>query len=146
MTQMRGWLVSLVALAALLVFGPLGLYVWASGGADGGSAAAEGGGGPAGIAPRDELALTGCRIDPASRRVVADVRVVGGRTGPAVYVATVEFREGPAGPTTRALVELTPAADAEAIGPVWPPGATPWCGLAGAELSPAPSPTAPAGR
>ncbi|RSS80945.1 hypothetical protein [Streptomyces sp. WAC06614] len=135
MTQMRGWLVALVALAALLVFGPLGLYVWASGGGSGGgSAVAEERGGA------QDLAVTGCRIDPASRRVVADVRVVGHRPGTGAYVATVEFREGVAGPTTQALVRLTPeAGSAEAVGPPWPPGTTPWCGLADAQASPSPS-------
>lgn len=31
----QGWLVGLVTLAGLLVFAPLGLYVWASGGGAG---------------------------------------------------------------------------------------------------------------
>lgn len=52
----QGWLVGLVVLAGLLVFAPLGLYVWASGG-DGARAA---------VAPPD-VRITECRVDPPSR-------------------------------------------------------------------------------
>lgn len=121
----QGWLVGLVVLAGLLVFAPLGLYVWASGG-DGARAA---------VAPPD-VRITECRIDPPSRRVVA---VVEGR-GTGSYVVTVEFRDSPPpapdARTSRALAALpglTPdtASRTEVIGPVWPPSTRPWCGVAG---------------
>ncbi|MFD8020049.1 hypothetical protein ACFXJO_32880 [Streptomyces lavendulae] len=130
----QGWLVGLVGLAGLLVFAPLGLYVWASGGD-----------GPAEAPPPPDVRVTACRVDPASRRVVAAVEARG--TGS--YVVTVEFRDreppAPDARTARALTAmpgLTPAApaQAEAIGPVWPPSTTPWCGIAG--VAPAP-PAAP---
>ncbi|MBT1188746.1 hypothetical protein HET69_33380, partial [Streptomyces sp. CJ_13] len=75
----QGWLVGLLVLAGLLVFAPLGLYVWASGE-------------PAPQAPATaagSVRVTGCRIDPASRRVVAGVEA----TGQGSYVVTVEFRD-----------------------------------------------------
>ncbi|MFI5861672.1 hypothetical protein [Streptomyces sp. NPDC051546] len=182
----QGWLVALVFVAGLLVFAPLGLYVWA-----GGRPAVR----PAGAAP-DDVRITDCRIDPTSRRVVASVEAVNGYPEPGSYVVTVEFREppaptlappggadtpgggggravrggpsvpgaptgqgapgadstGPAGqgaagvPAARGpqvLVRIPgvrPAATerAEAVGPVWPPAAIPWCGVAAAEFAPAP--------
>ncbi|MCY0925921.1 hypothetical protein OTB20_06815 [Streptomyces sp. H27-H1] len=81
----QGWLVALVFVAGLLVFAPLGLYVWA-----GGAPAAR----PAGSA-RDDVRISGCRIDPASRRVVASVEAVNRFPGPGAYVVTVEFRDHP---------------------------------------------------
>lgn len=119
----QGWLVGLMGLAGLLVFAPLGLYVWASGG-DGTAAP-----------PPPDVRVTACRVDPASHRVAATVEA----RGEGSYVVTVEFRDQqPPGPDTRAsrsLVRvpgLTPAVPsyAEAIGPVWPPATTPWCGVA----------------
>lgn len=81
----QGWLVALVFVAGLLVFAPLGLYVWA-----GGAPAAR----PAGSA-RDDVRISGCRIDPASRRVVASVEAVNRFPGTGAYVVTVEFRDHP---------------------------------------------------
>ncbi|MER5761780.1 hypothetical protein [Streptomyces sp. NPDC002082] len=133
----QGWLVALVFVAGLLVFAPLGLYVWA-----GGRPAVR----PAGAAP-DDVRITDCRIDPASRRVVASVDVVNGFPEPGAYVVTVEFREqpvpGPADRGPQALVKIPgvrPAATerTEVLGPVWPPAATPWCGVAAAEFAPDP--------
>ncbi|KIF01348.1 hypothetical protein PL81_36095 [Streptomyces sp. RSD-27] len=122
----QGWAVGLVALAGLLVFAPLALYVWAS------SPARP----PAASAPPPEVRVTDCRIDPASRRVLA---VVEARGGQGSYVVTVEFRDrGPSLPdarTSRALARLpgltpdTPPARTEAVGPVWPPSTPPWCGV-----------------
>ncbi|GAA3377441.1 hypothetical protein [Streptomyces sp. W1SF4] len=116
----------MVCLSGLLVFAPLGLYVWASGS-------------PAAPAPAPpEVRVTGCRIDPPSRRVVAVLEA----RGEGSYVATVEFRDRP--PTTpdaresRTLVRLpgltrdTPtAARTEAVGPVWAAGTGVWCGVTG---------------
>ncbi|MCX5122857.1 hypothetical protein [Streptomyces sp. NBC_00347] len=133
----QGWLVALVFVAGLLVFAPLGLYVWA-----GGRPAVR----PAGAAP-DDVRITDCRIDPASRRVVASVEAVNRFAGSGGYVVTVEFREqpppGPADRGPQALVKIpgvAPAATerADAVGPVWPPTATPWCGIAEAEFAPDP--------
>lgn len=129
----QGWLVALVFVAGLLVFAPLGLYVWA-----GGAPAAR----PAGAAGSD-VRITGCRIDPASRRVVASVEAVNGYPEPGAYVVTVEFREQPQ-PTARGpqvLVKIPgvgPAATerSEAVGPVWPPAAIPWCGIAAVDFAP----------
>ncbi|MEU3406243.1 hypothetical protein ABZ766_20205 [Streptomyces sp. NPDC006670] len=123
----QGWVVGLVSLAGLLVFAPLGLYVWASSPA-----------GPAGpAAPPPEVRVTGCRVDPASRRVLADVEARGGRGS---YVATVEFRDRKPpqadARTSQTLVRLpglapdVPPARTEAVGPVWPPATPPWCGVA----------------
>ncbi|MFF1410935.1 hypothetical protein ACFVX6_14285 [Streptomyces sp. NPDC058289] len=135
----QGWLVALVFVAGLLVFAPLGLYVWA-----GGRPAVR----PAGAAP-DDVRITGCRIDPTSRRVVASVEAVNGFPEQGAYVVTVEFREqappvpdlGARGP--QVLVKIPgvgPAATerADAVGPVWPTGATPWCGIAAADYAPDP--------
>ncbi|MFD7261723.1 hypothetical protein [Streptomyces sp. NPDC059874] len=134
----QGWLVGLVTLAALLVFAPLGLYVWASGG------------GPTEAAPRpavEDVRVTGCRIDPASRRVLAAVEATGRAEGRGAYVVTVEFRDSatpdPAGRSAQALVRVPGVAPgatehAEALGPVWPAGTTPWCGVAAAEFTAAP--------
>ncbi|MFD3557896.1 hypothetical protein [Streptomyces goshikiensis] len=121
----QGWLVGLLVLAGLLVFAPLGLYVWASGD-------------PAPSSPTvgaGSVRVTGCRIDPASRRVVAGVEA----TGQGSYVVTVEFRDraepGPGVRSAQSLVSIpgvTPGTPerSEAIGPVWPPATTPWCGVA----------------
>ncbi|MBT2480423.1 hypothetical protein [Streptomyces sp. ISL-94] len=134
----QGWLVGLVTLAGLLVFAPLALYVWA------------GGGGPVAAEPRaavEYVRVTGCRIDPASRRVVAPVEATGRREGPGEYIVTVEFRDSPPpDPTGRAaqsLVKLPGVATdaterAEAVGPVWPPATTPWCGVAAATFTTTP--------
>ncbi|MFD9355547.1 hypothetical protein [Streptomyces sp. NPDC060031] len=133
----QGWLVGLVVLAGLLVFAPLGLYVWASG---------EPGAAPPRAAVED-VRVTGCRIDPASRRVVATVQAAGRPQGLGAYVVTVEFRERadavPGDRAAQALVRLpgvAPAAveHAEAVGPVWPPSTPPWCGVAAAEFRPTP--------
>ncbi|MFE4633927.1 hypothetical protein ACFRJ1_11185 [Streptomyces sp. NPDC056773] len=131
----QGWLVALVFVAGLLVFAPLGLYVWA-----GGRPAVR----PAGAAPED-VRITDCRIDPSSRRVVASLEATNGFPERGAYVITVEFREQPP-PAARGPQVLTkipgvaPAATerGEAIGPVWPPAATPWCGVAAAEFAPDP--------
>lgn len=147
----QGWLVALVFVAGLLVFAPLGLYVWA-----GGAPAARAAG-----AAREDVRITDCRIDPASRRVTASVEAVNRFPGEGSYVVTVEFREQPAGadpagpaavvpepgdaaPAARgpqALVKIPgvrPAATerAEAVGPVWPAATIPWCGIAAAEFVP----------
>ncbi len=123
----QGWLVGLVTLAGLLVFAPLGLYVWASGGPSPHEAAE--------VEP--DARVIGCRVDPASRRVVATVEV----TGWGSYVVTVEFRDrehpGPGTRAAQALVKvpgvLPGAAErAEAVGPVWPVATVPWCGVADA--------------
>lgn len=69
----QGWVVGLTVLAGLLVFAPLGLYVWASGE-------------PGAAPPRpavDDVRVTGCRVDAGSRRVVAAVEVAGRPGGPA---------------------------------------------------------------
>lgn len=135
----QGWLVALVFVAGLLVFAPLGLYVWA-----GGRPAVR----PAGAAP-DDVRITGCRIDPTSRRVVASVEAVNGFPDPGAYVVTVEFRDQPPPAPERVAVGpqvlvkipgVRPAAmeRAEAVGPVWPPAAVPWCGIAAAEFAPDP--------
>ncbi|WP_405978987.1 hypothetical protein [Streptomyces sp. NBC_00158] len=121
----QGWVVGMVCLSGLLVFAPLGLYVWASGS-------------PAAPPPAPpEVRVTGCRIDPPSRRVVAVLEA----RGEGSYVATVEFRdrqpEAPDAREARTLVRLPgltpsgPPARPEAVGPVWAPGAGVWCGVAG---------------
>ncbi|MET9855177.1 hypothetical protein ABZY57_19825 [Streptomyces sp. NPDC006450] len=132
----QGWLVALVFVAGLLVFAPLGLYVWA-----GGAPAAR----PA-AAARDDVRITGCRIDPASRRVVASVEAVNGFPEPGGYVVTVEFREQPppAARGPQSLVKIPgvpPAATerAEAVGPIWPPATVPWCGVAAVDFAPDPT-------
>ncbi|MFF4097880.1 hypothetical protein [Streptomyces sp. NPDC001903] len=140
----QGWAVGLTVLAGLLVFAPLGLYVWASGE-------------PGAAAPRpavEDVRVTGCRIDPGSHRVVATVEVAGRPEGTGAYVVTVEFRERAtpdpdpaAARPPQALVKLpgvAPAATehAEALGPIWPASATPWCGVAAAEFTPAGAGTA----
>lgn len=134
----QGWLVGLVTLAGLLVFAPLGLYVWASGG---------GAGEAAPRAAAEDVRVTGCRIDPASRRVVAAVTAAGRPQGPGAYVVTVEFRESadpvPGGRAAQALVKIPGVAlgateYGEAVGPVWPVATVPWCGVADAEFSPEP--------
>ncbi|MEU7602736.1 hypothetical protein [Streptomyces sp. NPDC041003] len=131
----QGWLVGLVTLAGLLVFAPLGLYVWASGGE------------PPGAPPRaalEDVRVTGCRIDPASRRVVAAVEAAGRAEGAGAYVVTVEFRDGaepdPERRAAQALLRIpgvVPGATehGEAVGPVWPVATVPWCGVAGAEFT-----------
>ncbi|MGW1772808.1 hypothetical protein [Streptomyces sp. NPDC002104] len=149
----QGWLVALVFVAGLLVFAPLGLYVWA------GAAPAVR---PSGAA-REDVRITGCRIDPASRRVVASVEALNHFAEPGAYVVTVEFREpppatppgdqpapalapGPAASPPRGpqvLVKIPgvrpgAAEQAEAVGPVWPPAAIPWCGTAAAVFAPDP--------
>lgn len=130
----QGWLVGLVTLAGLLVFAPLGLYVWASGG---------GPREPASRAAVEDVRVTGCRIDPASRRVVAAVEARGRAEGTGAYVVTVEFRESaapdPGGRSAQSLVRIPGVAPgateyAEALGPVWPVATVPWCGVAGAEF------------
>lgn len=126
----QGWLVALVFVAGLLVFAPLGLYVWA-----GGAPAARAVG-----AAREDVRITGCRVDPASRRVVASVEAVGGFPERGAYVATVEFREQPPARGPQVLVKIPgvgPAATerAEAVGPVWPVAAIPWCGIAAVDFA-----------
>ncbi|MCJ1677827.1 hypothetical protein MTF65_10825 [Streptomyces sp. APSN-46.1] len=127
----QGWLVGLVVLAGLLVFAPLGLYVWASGDPP-----------PSAVPPAvaESVRVTGCRIDPASRRVVAGVEA----SGQGSYVVTVEFRDSedpqPGTRSAQSLVKIpgvTPATpeQAEAIGPIWPPATTPWCGIADYSLA-----------
>ncbi|MEU6861753.1 hypothetical protein ABZ924_00530 [Streptomyces sp. NPDC046876] len=139
----QGWLVGLVALAAGLVFAPLGLYVWASGGPGGAGAA---GAGPPRAAVED-VRVSGCRVDPVSRRVVAAVEVAGRPGGVGAYVVTVEFREkaeaAPGERAAQALVKVPGVAPGatergEAVGPVWPAATVPWCGVAGAEFERAP--------
>ncbi|MCX5194736.1 hypothetical protein OOK31_12650 [Streptomyces sp. NBC_00249] len=126
----QGWLVGLMALAGLLVFAPLTLYVWASG--------------PAVEAVVPTARVTSCRIDPTSHRVLAALEA----TGEGSYLITVEFRDAehptPDTRTAQSLVRvpgLTPAtpAQAEAVGPVWPPATTPWCGVASVSLSEPPA-------
>src|SRR5215216_5764890 len=157
----QGWLVALVFVAGLLVFAPLGLYVWA------GSAPPVR---PAGAA-RDDVRITDCRIDPASRRVAATVEAVNRFPGRGAYVVTVEFREQPEQGTDRSPAPVLPAVSAggtpvgggpgpqalvkipgvrpagtergEALGPVWPPATTPWCGIAAADFSPTGPSTVP---
>ncbi|WP_327361789.1 hypothetical protein [Streptomyces sp. NBC_01296] len=133
----QGWAVGLTVVAGLLVFAPLGLYVWASGE-------------PGAAPPRpavEDVRVTGCRIDPGSRRVVATVEVAGRPEGTGAYVVTVEFREkadpDPDAATrpAQSLVKLpgvAPSATehAEALGPLWPPATTPWCGVAAADFTP----------
>ncbi|MFI1455066.1 hypothetical protein [Streptomyces roseus] len=131
----QGWVVGLTALAGLLVFAPLGLYVWASG---------EPGAAPPRPAVQD-VRVTGCRIDPGSRRVVAAVEVSGRPEGIGGYLVTVEFRERAtvdpaAARAPQALVKLPNVAPdatehAEALGPVWPASTVPWCGVAAAEFT-----------
>ncbi|MFE2552467.1 hypothetical protein ACFXGI_28515 [Streptomyces sp. NPDC059355] len=142
----QGWAVGLTVVAGLLVFAPLGLYVWASGE-------------PGAAPPRpavEDVRVTGCRIDPGSHRVVATVEVSGRPEGRGAYVVTVEFRERAtpdpaAARAPQALVRLPgvdPAATehAEALGPIWPVSTTPWCGVAAAEFTPAEAgPAGPAG-
>ncbi|OEJ33478.1 hypothetical protein [Streptomyces subrutilus] len=124
----QGWLVGLVTLAGLLVFAPLGLYVWASGGPSPHEAVE--------VDPRARV--TACRVDPASRRVVATVEL----TGRGSYVVTVEFRDrehpGPATRAAQSLVKIPgvlpgAAERADAIGPVWPAATILWCGIAHTE-------------
>ncbi|MER5727820.1 hypothetical protein ABT084_05590 [Streptomyces sp. NPDC002138] len=141
MKQVSGWLAALVMVAAGLVFVPFALYVWASSGPE-----------PSGAAARpvaEDVAVTGCRIDPASRRVLARVEVVS-RTGrPGSYVVTVEFRQGGTGGSgatgsdvpVQSLVRVAAVrpgevGQGEAVGPAWPAGVVPWCGVASVELSP----------
>ncbi|MCX5145755.1 hypothetical protein AB0C90_26095 [Streptomyces sp. NPDC048550] len=133
----QGWAVGLTVVAGLLVFAPLGLYVWASGE-------------PGAAPPRpavEDVRVTGCRIDPGSRRVVATVEVAGRPEGTGAYVVTVEFREkadpdpDAAARPAQSLVKLpgvAPSATehAEALGPLWPPATTPWCGVAAADFTP----------
>ncbi|APU41897.1 hypothetical protein [Streptomyces sp. NRRL F-4428] len=140
----QGWLVGLVAIAGLLVFAPLGLYVWASGG------------GQHEAPPRaavEDVRVTGCRVDPASRRVAAAVEATGRAEGVGAYVVTVEFRDraeaDPGRRAAQALVRIPGVAPGateygEAVGPVWPVATVPWCGVAGAEFTPAtPAPGVP---
>ncbi len=134
----QGWAVGLTVLAGLLVFAPLGLYVWASGE-------------PGAAPPRpavEDVRVTGCRIDPGSRRVVATVEVSGRPEGTGAYVVTVEFREkatpDPAARPSQALVKLPGVAPgatehSEALGPIWPPATTLWCGVAAAEFESSPA-------
>lgn len=132
----QGWLVTLVCVAGLLVFAPLGLYVWA------GDAPA-----PRPVsAAREDVRIADCRIDPASRRVTASVEAVNRFPGEGAYVVTVEFRakadQGPGDRGAQALVKVPgvlPGATerGEAVGPVWPPAQVPWCGVAAAEFDPA---------
>lgn len=140
----QGWLVGLVVVAGLLVFAPLGLYVWASGG---GSGAAS----PQRPAAQD-VRVASCRVEPASRRVVASVEVTGGAAaggtgGGGAYVVTVEFRESadpaPGARAAQALVRVPGVAPGatergEAVGPVWPAAKVPWCGVAAAQFTPSP--------
>ncbi|MFK0232409.1 hypothetical protein [Streptomyces vinaceus] len=134
----QGWVVGLTVLAGLLVFAPLGLYVWASGE-------------PGAAPPRpavEDVRVTGCRIDPGSRRVVAAVEVSGRPEGTGAYVVTVEFRERAdrdpaAARPPQALVRLpnvapTAREHAEALGPIWPASTVPWCGVAAADFTTAP--------
>ncbi|MFI5981591.1 hypothetical protein ACIBEA_12015 [Streptomyces sp. NPDC051555] len=140
MKQVSGWLAALVMVAAGMVFVPFGLYVWASSGP-----------GPAGTAARpvaEDVAVTGCRIDPASHRVLAGVEVVSRTARSGSYVVTVEFRRGAAGATgdaeaadvpVRSLVKVAAprpgeVGRGEAVGPAWPAGVVPWCGVAEVEL------------
>ncbi|MET9466803.1 hypothetical protein ABZY44_18760 [Streptomyces sp. NPDC006544] len=132
----QGWLVSLVCVAGLLVFAPLGLYVWA------GDAPAPR---PASAAAQD-VRITDCRIDPASRRVTASVEAVNRFPYGGAYVVTVEFRAQahpePGDRGAQVLVKVPgvlPGATehGEAVGPVWPPAQVPWCGVAAAEFDPA---------
>ncbi|MFG2294930.1 hypothetical protein [Streptomyces sp. NPDC048603] len=128
----QGWFTGLVGVAALLVFAPLALYVWA-----GGSGSAPPGGG---YEPAADAAVSGCRIDPASRRLLAEVEVTSRAPGAGSYVLTVEFRQEPPVGTVQALVRLDGVAPGatvrgEAVGPVWPAGVAPWCGVAGAEFT-----------
>lgn len=140
----QGWLVGLVTIAGLLVFAPLGLYVWASGGE------------PQEPPPRaaaQDVRVTGCRVDPASRRVAAAVEATGRAEGVGAYVVTVEFRDraeaDPGRRAAQALVRIPGVAPGateygEAVGPVWPVATVPWCGVAGAEFTPAtPAPGVP---
>ncbi len=140
----QGWLVGLVTVAGLLVFAPLGLYVWASGGE------------PQQAPPRaaaEDVRVTGCRVDPASRRVVAAVEATGRAEGIGAYVVTVEFRDraeaDPGRRAAQALVRIPGVAPGateygEAVGPVWPVATVPWCGVAGAEFTqPTPAPGLP---
>jgi hypothetical protein len=127
----QGWLVGLVVLAGLLVFVPLGLYVWASGG-------------PAERAAVEDVRVTGCRIDPAGRRAVAEVEAVGRAGGTGSYLVTVEFRDHPtphgSTRTPQSLVRLPGVAPgaverAEVVGPIWPTNTPPWCGIAAASFT-----------
>ncbi|WP_330298277.1 hypothetical protein [Streptomyces sp. NBC_00503] len=130
----QGWLVALVCVAGMMVFAPLGLYVWA-------------GGAPAprpGSAAREDVRITDCRIDPASRRVVASVEAVNRFPGAGAYVVTVEFREketrAPGDRWAQALVKIPGVAPGAtehgtSLGPVWPPDTVPWCGVAAAEFT-----------
>ncbi|MFD8631562.1 MULTISPECIES: hypothetical protein [unclassified Streptomyces] len=132
----QGWLVGLVTLAGLLVFAPLGLYVWASAG-----------GGRQEAAPRpavEYVRVTGCRVDPAGRRITATVEATGRAEGAGAYVVTVEFRDRaaaePGGRAAQSLVKIPGVAPgateyAEVPGPVWPPSTTPWCGVAAADFT-----------
>ncbi|MBT2404707.1 MULTISPECIES: hypothetical protein [unclassified Streptomyces] len=134
----QGWLVGLMVLAGLLMFAPLGLYVWASGEA----------GEPGEPPPRavaGAVRVTACRIDPASRRVVAGVEVTGSPPRLGVYVVTVEFRDReepePGARAAQVLVKVPGVAPGatehgEAVGPVWPAATVPWCGVAGADFTP----------
>ncbi|MEV7612448.1 hypothetical protein [Streptomyces sp. NPDC089799] len=120
-----------MGVAALLVFAPLALYVWA------GDASAPPG---AAYEPARDAAVSGCRIDPASRRLLAEVEVTSRAPAPGSYVLTVEFRQEPPVGTVQALVRLEgvePGATVrgEAVGPVWPAGVAPWCGVAGARFT-----------
>ncbi|WP_405489501.1 hypothetical protein [Streptomyces sp. NBC_00096] len=132
----QGWLVALVFVAGLLVFAPLGLYVWA-----GGVPPAR----PAGAA-RDDVRITDCRIDPASRRVTATVEALNGFPVPGSYVVTVEFREAPPTGQAAPLPSGTP-------GSVIPPSGTggsviPPSGTGGSVIPPSggpPSGTLPSG-
>ncbi|QES49871.1 hypothetical protein DEJ50_20645 [Streptomyces venezuelae] len=137
MPRWQGWFVGLVGLAALLVFAPLGLYVWASGGSSEPAGAV--GVAAAPYVPVEDAAVSGCRIDPASRRLLADIEVKSRAPGVGSYVVTVGFRQDPPLGTAQALVRLDRvapgiAARGEAVGPVWPAGVTPWCGVVGAEF------------
>ncbi|MET9695948.1 hypothetical protein ABZY31_03345 [Streptomyces sp. NPDC006529] len=153
MRQVSGWLAALVMVAAGMVFVPFGLYVWASSGPRPSGAA-----GAAARPVAEDVAVTGCRIDPASRRVLARVEAVSRTARAGAYVVTVEFRRGgdargSAAPVTpdqgddvpvRAQVTVAAGAPgevgrAEAAGPVWPAGVVPWCGVAGVELSATPT-------
>ncbi len=122
--------------AALLVFAPFVLYSWAAIGPQTRPEAQETreAAGP----PARDVALTGCRVDPATRRVSAEIAVTAAAAHRGTYRVTVDFRraEQAAGEGAKglALVDVREAAagavrSGRAVGPVWPRGVVPYCGV-----------------
>ncbi|MER7759108.1 hypothetical protein [Streptomyces sp. NPDC097619] len=131
--EWRGWQVALVLVAALLVFAPFMLYSWAAIGPRQQPTDAV----PA-VPPSRDVSLAACRVDPADGRVTARVTVTVAAARPGAYRITVDFRraeqEPGAGAKATAVVDTAgvragAVLAGEAVGPRWPRGVAPFCGV-----------------